>query len=164
MCPLRSAGPRNADTRRVIVEPRLRPRRLAEAVPARLGVRAWLGCLMLGSFLVRGLVAGSVRTPSYFPDEYIYTSLSRSLATAGRPLVRGEPAHFPALLEPLLAAPLWLVGSTATAYRLVQFENALFMSSRGPYRSTCSAHGGSGSGSSRYAHSRAPRSRSRSPT
>jgi Dolichyl-phosphate-mannose-protein mannosyltransferase len=122
------AEPRDADTRRVIVEPRLRPRRLAEAVPARLGVRAWLGCLMLGSFLVRGLVAGSVRTPSYFPDEYIYTALSRSLATTGRPLVRGESAHFPALLEPLLAAPLWLVGSTATAYRLVQFENALFMS------------------------------------
>ena len=112
----------------MVVESRLRSRRLAIVVPTRLGARAWLGCLILGSFLVRAIVAGSVRTPSYFPDEYIYSALSRSLATVGRPLVRGEPAHFPALLEPLLAAPLWLVGSTATAYRLVQFENALFMS------------------------------------
>ena len=65
---------------------------------------------------------------AYFPDEYIYTALSRSIAPAADPLVRGEPAHFPALLEPLLAAPLWLVGSIATGYRLVQCENALFMS------------------------------------
>ena len=63
-------------------------------------------------------------TSRYFPDEYIYTALSRSIAH-GSLTIRGQSAHFPALLEPLLAAPLWGLFSTETAYRLVQTENAL---------------------------------------
>ena len=112
----------------MIVETRPSPLRLAAAFPTKVGVRMWLGCLVVCSAAIRSIAAGSVRTPTYFPDEYIYSALSRSIAASGRPLVRGEPAHFPALLEPLLAAPLWLVGSIATGYRLVQCENALFMS------------------------------------
>ena len=34
-------------------------------------------------------------------------------------------AHFPAILEPLLAAPIWRFFSTETAYHLVQAENAV---------------------------------------
>src|SRR5207248_1726933 len=41
---------------------------------------------------------------------------------------RGGPAHFPALLEPLLAAPFQALFSPETAYRLTQAENALLMS------------------------------------
>src|SRR5213078_4481349 len=67
-------------------------------------------------------------TPLYFPDEYIYASISRSLAEHGRPLIRGGPAHFPALLEPLAAAPFWLTNDPTLAYRLTQAENALAMS------------------------------------
>ncbi len=66
-------------------------------------------------------------TPRYFPDEYIYAGLARSIAH-GRLEIRGAPAHFPALLEPLLAAPLWLFGDVETAYRLTQGLNAVAMS------------------------------------
>src|SRR5256886_15127527 len=45
-----------------------------------------------------------------------YTTLFRS------------PAHFPALLEPLAAAPFWLFHDPMLAYRLTQAENALVMS------------------------------------
>ena len=66
-----------------------------------------------------------VTPPSrYFPDEYIYTALSRSIAH-GSLTIRGQTAHFPGLLEPLVAAPLWGFFSTETAYRLVQAENAV---------------------------------------
>jgi hypothetical protein len=57
--------------------------------------------------------------PVYFPDEYLYAALGRSLAH-GHAAIRGQAAHFPALLQPLLTAPLWRVGSVETAYRLVQ--------------------------------------------
>ena len=75
------------------------------------------------SSLVRSAVAWKHETPRYFPDEYIYAALGRSLAH-GHYEIRGHLAHFPAILEPLLAAPLWRFFSTETAYHLVQAENA----------------------------------------
>jgi Dolichyl-phosphate-mannose-protein mannosyltransferase len=95
---------------------------------SRVSAGVWLACLVCASTAVRALAALRYATPGYFPDEYIYSAISRSIASDGRPFVRDEPAHFPALLEPLLAAPLWAIGSVETAYRLVQVENALFMS------------------------------------
>ena len=83
---------------------------------------------MAASFLVRYVAALGHTTPLYFPDEYIYSGIARSLAQSGRPLIRGSSAHFPALLEPLLAAPFWLTNDPGLAYRLTQAENALFMS------------------------------------
>src|SRR5205085_3192828 len=94
------------------------------AIPARLVLAGIVGA----SFLVRFVVALSHATPLYFPDEYIYASLARSLAEHGRPLIRTSPAHFPALLEPLAAAPFWLFHDPLLAYRLTQAENALAMS------------------------------------
>jgi hypothetical protein len=94
------------------------------AVPARLVLAGIVGA----SFLARFLGALAHATPLYFPDEYIYASISRSLAEHGRPLIRTAPAHFPALLEPLAAAPFWLFHDPALAYRLTQAENALVMS------------------------------------
>jgi hypothetical protein len=94
------------------------------AVPARLvlcGVVAF-------SFVARLAAALAHATPLYFPDEYIYGTLARSLAEHGRPLIRGQSAHFPALLEPLLAAPFWLFHDPLLAYRMTQAENALAMS------------------------------------
>jgi hypothetical protein len=76
------------------------------------------------SSVVRAAVAWKHQTPRYFPDEYIYASLGRSLAH-GHYAVRGQLAHFPAILEPLLTAPLWRFFSTQTAYQLVQAENAV---------------------------------------
>jgi hypothetical protein len=94
------------------------------AVPARFVLAGIVGV----SFAVRLLAALSHATPLYFPDEYIYAALSRSLAESGRPLIRGASASFPALLEPLLAAPFWLAGDPMLAYRLTQGLNALAMS------------------------------------
>ncbi len=106
--------------------PVLRPEAFARAatIPARL----LLAGLVAASFLVRFVAALGHTTPLYFPDEYIYSGIARSLAENGRPLIRGNSAHFPALLEPLLAAPFWLTHDPAFAYRLTQAENALAMS------------------------------------
>jgi hypothetical protein len=94
------------------------------SVPALLA----LGGLVGVSFALRLAAALAHATPLYFPDEYIYGSIARSIATTGKPAVRGMPAHFPALLEPLLAAPFWLTHNAEVAYRLTQGLNALAMS------------------------------------
>ncbi|HEY3182942.1 MAG TPA: hypothetical protein VGJ77_08915 [Gaiellaceae bacterium] len=101
-----------------------RSRALARGLTARAG----LAGIVALSFALRVVAAAAHPTPRYFPDEYIYAAIGRSLGSSGRPLVRGEAAHFPALLEPLLAAPLWRLFDPALAYRLVQAENALAMS------------------------------------
>ena len=94
------------------------------AVPARVVLAGIVGI----SFAVRLAAAFAHATPLYFPDEYIYATLARNLAESGRPLIRGASASFPALLEPLLAAPFWLAGDPMLAYRLTQTLNVLAMS------------------------------------
>jgi len=94
------------------------------AVPARLV----LAGIVAASFAVRFVMALGHTTPLYFPDEYIYSAIARSLAEHGRPMIRGHAAHFPAMIEPLLAAPFWLTHDPELAYRLTQAENALAMS------------------------------------
>lgn len=94
------------------------------AIPARYVVA---GVVVL-SFGFRFLAGLAHATPLYFSDEYIYSTLARSIASSGKPLIRGGPAHFPALLEPILAAPFWLFHDPVLAYRLTQAENSLFMS------------------------------------
>jgi hypothetical protein len=89
---------------------------------------SWLIAVVGASFLARTVVGWHRSTPTLFPDEYTYAEIGRSLSESGRPLVRGGAAHFPALLEPLLAAPLWLVHDVGLAYRLVQTLGALAMS------------------------------------
>jgi hypothetical protein len=104
------------------------------AVRARAGARAartvapFLGAIVAASFVARLVAAWLRQTPVYFPDEYLYAALGRSLATSGRPLVRGEGVHFPALLEPLLTAPAWLAGDVETAFRIAQLLGVLAMS------------------------------------
>ena len=94
------------------------------AIPARYALAGIVGL----SFLVRLAAVLAHATPLYFPDEYIYGTLARSLAETGKLAIRGAPAHFPALLEPLLAAPFWLFHDPMLAYRLTQGLNALAMS------------------------------------
>jgi hypothetical protein len=96
----------------------------AATVPARL----LLSGIVAASFVLRFVAALWHTTPLYFPDEYIYSQIARSVAESGKPLIRGSSAHFPAMLEPLLAAPFWLTHDPALAYRLTQAENALAMS------------------------------------
>src|SRR5262249_57907100 len=80
------------------------PRTVRVAIPAWL----WVSGIVTASFLVRLIAAAARPVPHYLPDEYIYPSLARSIAEHGRPLIRGVGVHFPALLDPLLTAPVWL--------------------------------------------------------
>jgi hypothetical protein len=95
---------------------------------ARVSPLHWLGAIVAASFAVRALAGWLRAGPVYFPDEYIYSELGRSIAEHGRPLVRGAAAHFPAVLQPLLTAPAWLAQDVETSFRLVQLESALVMS------------------------------------
>jgi hypothetical protein len=95
------------------------------AVPAWV----WLAAIVLASFGGRLLAAAARLTPYYLPDEYIYPSLARSLAEHGQPLIRGVGVQFPALLEPIVTAPVWLVtDDPLTAFRLTQGLHAIFFS------------------------------------
>ena len=109
-------------------EPSLPALPLALARFAALPARWALAGIVSVSFAARTLLALAHVTPVYLPDEYIYSELARSFATSGRPLIRGELVSFPALLEPLLAAPFWLVGDLELAYRLTLGLHALAMS------------------------------------
>lgn len=92
---------------------------------ARREATAWLvlGSLVVTSTIVRVVLAHWHTGPRYFPDEYVYAALSKSLAH-GHLSVRGEPARFYAILQPLLAAPIWRLFPVEVAYRLVQALNA----------------------------------------
>jgi hypothetical protein len=95
------------------------------AVPAWV----WVFGIVAASFAGRLFAAAARLTPYYLPDEYIYPSLARSLAEHGRPLIRGAGVHFPALLEPIVTAPAWLVtDDPVTAVRLTQGLHAAFFS------------------------------------
>jgi hypothetical protein len=98
------------------------------AVRGNLAAARLLAGLVGLSFAVR-LVVGWLRaTPVYFGDEYLYSSLGRSIAEHGHPLVRGHAAGFPALLQPLVTAPAWLVPDVGVAYHVVQLLSALAIS------------------------------------
>jgi hypothetical protein len=95
------------------------------ALPAWL----WVSGIVTASFLGRLIAAAARPVPHYLPDEYIYPSLARSFAEHGRPMIRGVGVHFPALLDPLLTAPVWLVtNDPVRAYGLTQGLHAAFVS------------------------------------
>jgi hypothetical protein len=87
-----------------------------------------LGAVVALSFALRALLAWLHAAPAYFQDEYVYAELARSIAEGAGPAIRGEPAHFPALLHPLLTAPAWLFSDLGIGYRIVQTIGALAMS------------------------------------
>jgi hypothetical protein len=103
-------------------------RRARLTVFSRLGAMHGLVSIVAASFLARAAGALTKATPDYFPDEYMYAELGRSLAETGRPLVRGADSSFPALLQPLLTAPAWALGDVSDSYRLIQLVGALAMS------------------------------------
>ncbi|MCW2965372.1 MAG: hypothetical protein JWO17_2624 [Actinomycetia bacterium] len=100
----------------------------ARALSRGLTARVGLTLVVCASFLLRVVAAGAHPAPRYFPDEYLYTALARAIGTGHAPALRGQPAHVPMILEPLLAAPFHALFSPEGAYRLTQIENALFMS------------------------------------
>ena len=108
-----------------VAEARLRGQLRARA---RSSSPVLLGALVGVSFLVHALAAWARATPTYFPDEYLYAELGRSIASGGLPLVRGEWAAFPALLQPLVTAPGWLAHDVGLGFHLVQTIEALVAS------------------------------------
>jgi hypothetical protein len=80
------------------------------------------------SALVRFLSALPHRTITYYPDEYIYSTLARSFVTTGHFTIRGANAHFPALLESIVTAPLWLGSNIELSMHLVQALHAIVIS------------------------------------
>ena len=76
-------------------------------------------------FVARLVAAFLIETPRYFPDEYFYTALSRSLWSGSFPSIRGEHVEFVSLLAPLVFAPAWLVDNVDVAYRIAQTEGVL---------------------------------------
>ena len=89
----------------------------------------WVSGIVTASFLGRLIAAAGRPVPHYLPDEYIYPSLARSFAEHGRPLIRGVGVHFPALLDPLVTAPVWLLtDDPVRAYGITQGLHAAFVS------------------------------------
>jgi hypothetical protein len=125
---------READTAEVAVDLAVRrPRPAGQPAllqrAAALPAWVWLTGLVAASFGGRLLAAASRVVPYYLPDEYIYPSLARGFAQHGRPVIRGVGVHFPALLEPLVTAPVWLVTNDPhTAWRLTQGLHAFVVS------------------------------------
>jgi hypothetical protein len=101
-----------------------RPFALAHGLTTRVA----LTLIVAGSFAARLVASAAHPAPRYFPDEYLYTAFARALGAGQAPNVRGSSANFPALLEPILAAPFHALCSPELAYRLTQAENALLMS------------------------------------
>jgi len=98
-----------------------------ERAASRFGVRGWVaavGGLMLVSTIARVVIAHWHTGPRYWPDEYIYSAISHSLAQ-GHLEVRDQPAGFYAILQPLLAAPAWHFLPVYDAYRVIQAGNAI---------------------------------------
>jgi hypothetical protein len=79
---------------------------------------------------VLGHVIASLRraTAEYFPDEYLYSELGRSISRTGLPLVRGSFFGFPSLLEPILTAPCWFFTNVDTAFHAASLVGAVAMS------------------------------------
>jgi hypothetical protein len=114
----------------VAVRPTSRTLPAPSAPLERAGLAAWplLAGLVVLSAALRTAIGWLRETPIYLGDEYLYAALGRSIAETGRPLVRGAAADFPALLQPIVTAPAWLVDDVGISYHLVQAMGALAMS------------------------------------
>ena len=82
-----------------------------------------VAAIAAASALLRFAVALQVHTPLYYPDEYLYTALSRGIAhgTFGR--IRGGSVALATTISyfaPTVTAPLWLLHNVDLSYRLAQ--------------------------------------------
>lgn len=76
----------------------------ARALPRVATAPIAVAALVALSSVIHTALAWRRATPGYFPDEYMYAELGRSLLESGTPLVRGAGGFLP-LLYPLLTAP-----------------------------------------------------------
>src|SRR5438105_5008653 len=93
--------------------------------------RTALVVIVVASTLVRFAAALLLRTPLYFPDEYLYESLARGLAHGHVFEIRGHDATLSqtaSYLVPAIMAPVWLVHDVDVSYRLTQLLGSLVFS------------------------------------
>lgn len=86
-----------------------------------------LAALVTVAAVARFWLSLDMATPWIFADEFIYSELARSLAERGELIVRDQSIYYSTLV-PLLHAPGYLLGDTATAYVWIKGANAVVMS------------------------------------
>ncbi|MGZ4415932.1 MAG: hypothetical protein ACXVRZ_16385 [Gaiellaceae bacterium] len=90
--------------------------------------RLCLAALIVVNTVVRTAAAMQRPSPLYYPDEYLYSALARSIDVSGLPRVRGVWPHFPGVLVPYLMAPAWLIHDVDIAYRVSLAWGSLWFS------------------------------------
>ena len=82
-----------------------------------------------GFVIIRSVMAFlTTAFPTVGIDEFLYSSLARSIAREGKLLYRGQPAAYNYLIYPLFLSPVYaLFGQGANYYRIMQVWNAIVM-------------------------------------
>jgi hypothetical protein len=106
-----------------VVAASVRPSFLSHVRPAHLV----LASIVVVSVVARVIASFPRAMPRYLPDEFLYSELARSIGRGDGVSILGQPTSFPALLEPLLTAPLWMGESTETSIHLTQAYHSLVM-------------------------------------
>jgi hypothetical protein len=129
-CPLSmTSTPENPTAPRGQIEPS--NKRGTRRIPRpRFRSRGGLALLVLVTLSALGHVIASLlrSTIVFLPDEYLYSELSRSFSSSGLPLVRGSWVSFPSLLQPIVTAPCWRLGSVETGFHASMVLGSVFMS------------------------------------
>jgi hypothetical protein len=102
--------------------------RLAQHLHYRPRSEHALLALVAASVVAHVIVSFSRSTAVFFPDEYLFSELSRSLSSSGLPLVRGALIGFPSLLQPIVTAPFWLLDSVEAGFRASMVLDSIVMS------------------------------------
>jgi Dolichyl-phosphate-mannose-protein mannosyltransferase len=95
----------------------------------RIPTWAWLAAIVVGSTIVRALMARGIVAPFIMVDEIIWSEVARGIAEAGEPLLRDQPDPGYSIVYPLLISPVYAIfDSLPDAYEGVKTLNALLMS------------------------------------
>jgi hypothetical protein len=95
----------------------------------RVPVWLWLGAIVLGSAVFRGILAGGIVAPFIMVDEVIWAEMARGFADKGQPLVRGVADPGYGVVYPLVISPAFaLRDGVPAAYAAVKDVNAVVMS------------------------------------
>ncbi len=96
---------------------------------ARVPTWAWVTAIVVGSAVLRALLARQLVGPFIIVDEIIWAELARGIADAGEPLLRGETDPGYSIVYPLLISPAYaLFDALPTAYAAVKTWNSVLMS------------------------------------
>jgi Dolichyl-phosphate-mannose-protein mannosyltransferase len=96
---------------------------------ARVPTWAWLAAIVVGSAVLRALLARQLVAPFIMVDEIVWSEIARGIADAGEPLLRDQPDPGYSVVYPLLISPAYaLFDSLPAAYAAVKTWNSVLMS------------------------------------